>query len=138
MPANNLSLTGTYTTNGSYVLTYMIDSSVYYSTSYNEGATIIAPSDPTVTTGYEWSGWINLPTYMPANDASVNSTITPKQYWLDYYVDSSLWKSLLYDYNASIVPQVFEAPELTFSGWENEPLTMPAINHYGVYGSTSE
>ena len=138
MPAENVTVTGTYEEDQSYVLSYYIDSSVYTQQSYIVNDAVIAPDDPQVENGYTWSGWVDLPSLMPAYDSSVHSVLTANQYILDYYVDSSLWNSLTYNYKQTIVSQTYTPAEgYLFSGWVNEPETMPAINHYRVDGMTS-
>ena len=137
MPAENVTVTGTYEEDQSYVLSYYVDASVYTQQSYMSNDVIDAPDDPQVEEGYSWSGWIDLPSLMPAYDSSVHSVLTANQYILDYYVDSSLWNSLIYNYKQTIVSQTYTPAEgYLFSGWVNEPETMPAINHYRVDGMT--
>ena len=137
MPAENVTVTGTYEEDQSYVLSYYVDASVYTQQSYMSNDVIDAPDDPQVEEGYSWSGWIDLPSLMPAYDSSVHSVLTANQYILDYYVDSSLWNSLIYNYKQNIVHQTYTPAEgYLFSGWVNEPETMPAINHYRVDGMT--
>lgn len=137
MPANDVEVIGSYTANGQYTLTYYVDSSVYTAVNYNSGATVISPSDPEIEYGYTWSNWINEPSIMPAQDYAVNSSLIANNYTLDYYIDSSLWRSIVYPYKAEVVHQVYEQNGYVFEGWSNEPSTMPAVNHYRVEGITS-
>ena len=138
MPAQDVIVTGSYTANNSYTLTYMIDSSVYSTVQYKAGELInSAAEQPDIETGYSWTGWINEPATMPAQDYTVNSSLVPNDYALDYYVDSSLWKSVTYPYKSSVTPQYYTPPTgKQFSGWYNEPTTMPAVDHYEVTGKT--
>ena len=140
MPAQDVIVTGSYTANNSYTLTYMIDSSVYSTVQYKAGELInSAAEQPEIETGYSWTGWINEPATMPAQDYTVNSSLVPNDYALDYYVDSSLWKSVTYPYKSSVTPQYYTPPTgMQFSGFLNEPATMPAIDHYRVAGTTSD
>ena len=139
MPANNIEVHGSYVENDTYTLTYYIGTDVYDSVQYREGDPISPADEPEdIEVGYSFSGWVDEPEVMPAYNASVNSSLIPNNYLLDYFVDSSLWKSLEYAYNSSIIHQVFERENYIFYGWENEPEVMPAIDHYAVNGSTAQ
>ena len=137
MPAENIQVHGTLVENDTYTLTYYVGEEVYAEFYYKEGEEVRSAAEPEVETGYTFVEWIDEPDVMPGYDTSVNSSIIVNQYVLDYYVDSSLWKSLLYPYNSSIVPQTFERPNYVFLGWDNEPEVMPAMD-YNVQGSTQQ
>lgn len=138
VPAHDITLTGTYVQNSIHTLTYMIDGSVYATETYPYNAVCSSANQvPDIETGYSWTGWLDYPEYMPDNDLTVNSSIIPNNYALDYYVDSSLWKSVTYPYNATIISETYTPPTgKQFSGWYNEPETMPAVDHYRVNGQT--
>ena len=68
MPANDVTVTGTFTVN-SYKLTYMIDDDVYKEVMYEYGATITPEPQP--DGNYVSFEWIGLPETMPANDVTV-------------------------------------------------------------------
>ena len=138
VPAHDITLTGTYVQNSIHTLTYMIDGSVYATETYPYNAVCSSANQvPDIETGYTWTGWLDYPEYMPDNDLTVNSSIIPNNYALDYYVDSSLWKSVTYPYNATIISETYTPPTgKQFSGWYNEPETMPAVDHYRVNGQT--
>ena len=73
MPANDVTVTGSFTING-YKLTYMVDGVVYRDTTYQYGDEV-ANSEKNVPIptkeGYTFSGWSEIPETMPANDVIV-------------------------------------------------------------------
>lgn len=82
MPANDVTVTGSFTING-YKLTYMVDGVVYRDTTYQYGDEV-ANSEKNVPIptkeGYTFSGWSEIPETMPANDVIVtgNFILTQK------------------------------------------------------------
>jgi hypothetical protein len=73
MPANDVTVTGTFSIN-SYKLTYMIDDQVYKETVYEYGATITPEPQP--EGDYATFEWTNLPQTMPAHDVVVYASYT--------------------------------------------------------------
>ena len=64
---------------------------------------------------------------MPAHDVTVTGTFTKGAYKLIYYVDGEVYKTVSYDYGATITPEAEPTKEgYTFSGWSVIPETMPA------------
>ena len=73
MPANDVTVTGTFSIN-SYKLTYMIDDQVYKETVYEYGATITPEPQP--EGNYATFEWLDLPEKMPAHDVVVYASYT--------------------------------------------------------------
>ncbi len=125
MPAKDVTVTGMFTIN-KYKLTYMVDGVVYKSYEIEYGSVITPEAEPTKE-GYTFSGWSEIPTTMPAKDVTVNGTFSKGSYKLTYMVDGNVYKTVTYDYGASITPEAEPTKEgYTFSGWSGVPATMPA------------
>ena len=127
MPAKDVMVTGTFSIN-KYKLTYTIDGEEYKSYEVEYGATITPEAEPTKE-GYTFSGWSEIPETMPAHDVKVTGTFTKGAYKLTYYVDGDVYKTVSYDYGATITPEAEPTKEgYTFSGWCEIPETMPAYD----------
>jgi hypothetical protein len=125
MPAKDVTVTGTFTIN-KYKLTYMLDGTEYKSYNIEYGAYITPEAEPKKE-GYVFSGWSNLPTTMPAKDVTVTGSFTKGTYKLTYMVDETVYKTVSYDFGATINPEAAPTKEgYSFSGWSNIPATMPA------------
>ena len=125
MPARNVIVTGSFTVN-TYTLTYMVDGAVYKSYEVEYESAITPEAEPTKE-GYTFSGWSEIPTTMPAKDVTVNGTFSKGSYKLTYMVDGKVYKTITYDYGATITPEAEPTKEgYTFSGWSGVPATMPA------------
>ena len=126
MPANNLTITGSFT-KGSYKLTYIIDDEVYKTINYDFGTTITPEASPTKV-GYTFSGWSEIPKTMPAKDVMVTGRFTINKYKLTYKVDGEVYKIYEIEYGAKITPEAGPTKDgYKFLGWSNIPSTMP--NH---------
>ena len=133
MPANDVTVTGSFTVN-SYTLTYMTDGELYKTFQVDYGTAITPEAYPTKT-GYTFSGWVDIPTTMPARDVTVRGTFTINSYVLKYLVDGKEYKSYEVEYGTSIMAENELTKEgYTFSGWSDIPETMPA-NDVTVTGS---
>ncbi len=74
MPANDLTVEGSYTVN-TYTITYYVDGEEYQTQSVAYGDTIVLIDEPTKE-GCVFSGWSDVPKTMPANDIRVEGTFT--------------------------------------------------------------
>ena len=90
MPANDVTVTGTFTVN-SYKLTFMSDGKVYDEKTYDFGADVTAPAAPTKT-GYTFAGWDKeIPAAMPAENTVITAKWIPASdtsVKVEYYVES--------------------------------------------------
>ena len=126
MPAKDVVVSGAFT-KGAYKLTYIVDGQAYKTVRYDYGATITPEAAPTKE-GYTFSGWSTIPAKMPAKDVTVTGTFTINKYKLTYMVDGQVYKTVSYDYGATITPESAPTKEgYSFSGWSEIPETMP--NH---------
>jgi len=134
MPAKDVTVTGTFTIN-KYKLIYMVDGAEYKSYEIEYGAKITPEAEPTKE-GYTFSGWSSIPETMPAKDVTVTGTFTKGAYKLTYMLDGEVYKTVTYDYGATITPEAEPTKEgYTFSGWSEIPSTMPAkdVTVYGTF-----
>ena len=121
----DLNIVGVFIIN-KYKLTYTVDGEEYKSSEVEYGATITAEEAPTKE-GYTFSGWSEIPETMPAHDVTITGTFSINKYKLTYYVDGVVYKTVSYDYGATITPETEPTKEgYTFSGWSEIPETMPA------------
>ncbi|MBQ8714852.1 MAG: leucine-rich repeat protein [Prevotella sp.] len=72
MPANDVTVTGTFTVN-KYKLVYQVDGEEYKSSEIEYGTAITAEEEPTKE-GYTFSGWSEIPETMPAHDVIITGT----------------------------------------------------------------
>ena len=74
MPANDVTVTGSFTIN-SYTLTYMVDDEVYKTYTVEYGATVEEEAAPEKD-GYIFSGWSETLGTMPAHDVTITGSFT--------------------------------------------------------------
>ena len=109
-----------------YKLTYIVDGKKYKEYELNVGDVINPESAPTKE-GHTFSGWSTIPKTMPAYDVTITGSFTKGAYNLTYILDGKTYKTVNYDYGATITPEA--APTKvghTFSGWSEIPKIMPA------------
>ena len=124
MPAHDVTVTGTFSVN-TYTLTYIVDGELYasYEKQYGESVT---PEPAPSREGYTFSGWSAIPATMPARDVTVTGTFSINSYVLTYMIDETVYKTVEYEYGATITPEpIPEGNYVTFE-WVGEPETMPA------------
>jgi uncharacterized repeat protein (TIGR02543 family) len=127
MPAEDVTITATWTIN-KYTITFNTEGgSEVASITQDYGTAITAPEAPTKE-GYTFVGWEpELPATMPAGNLELKAKWEVKQYTLTWVVDGQETK-VTYNFGEEITPLV--APEktgYTFTGWDKEiPTTMPA------------
>ncbi len=130
MPAENITVKALWTVD-QFTVTYKLDNGeADVIQTYDFGAAVTAPSDPTKT-GYTFDGWENLPETMPANNVTVTAKWTVNQYTITYNLDNGEAAVIqTYDFGAAVTAP--EAPTKTgydFAGWSSTiPGTMPATN----------
>lgn len=142
MPNNNVTLTGSWAEAAAdqYTITYYtVGETVYTTSHYAEGATIVPPSNPTMT-GMQFSGWttdatlqtsVALPATMPANAISAYAMWTPNQYVVSYMVEGTEYQTYPEVAFGSQIPVPADPTRegYIFAGWSPAaPATMPANN----------
>jgi len=124
MPSEDVTVTGSFNVNY-YKLTYIVDG-VEYKSIEQEYGTHITPEEEPVKDGCTFSGWSEIPGSMPAHDVTVTGTFTKASYILTYVINGETYKTVSYDYGATITPEAAPTKEgYTFLGWSWIPSKMP-------------
>ena len=125
MPGNDVTVNGTFSVN-SYSLSFIVDNQELSKQSVEFGASISAPTTDSESNEITW---YEYPTTMPAHDLVVYGIVVkqePAKYTLSYVLDGEPYKSIALEEGAEVVAETEPAKEgYTFSGWQNEPTTMP-------------
>ncbi|MCM1491313.1 MAG: InlB B-repeat-containing protein, partial [Muribaculum sp.] len=137
MPANDVTVTGTFSVN-KYKLTYMVDGEVYKEYTLDFGSTVTPESEPS-REGHTFSGWSEIPETMPAHDIEVYGYYIVNRYTLTIYLNDEVYSTEELEYGSPIQLDEPAVPEgMKFDGWITEiPDTMPD-HDLDVYGSYSE
>ena len=125
MPANDVTVSGTFTIN-TYRVTFKIGDEVIYSEALEYGATIVIPEAPEKE-GYTFDGWGEVDKTVPAHDVTYEGSYSANSYKLTYMVDGEKYREEMVAYGTVLT--AIDAPEKeghTFSGWSGLPATMPA------------
>ena len=132
MPANDVTVTGTFTAN-KYKLTYMVDGEEYKASEVDYGTAITAEAVPTKE-GYTFSGWSEIPSTMPAEDVTITGSFTVNKYTITYMVDDVVLMTEEVAYGSTIAPPKSQKDGYDIL-WSSHPTTMPAydITIYGTY-----
>ena len=127
MPAEDITITGTFTVN-TYTVTFTIDGVVIASSTQEYGSAITVPSVPT-REGYTFSGWGEVPATMPASDVTYDATYIPNTYKVYYFVGHKLVHVAEVVYG-EVIPEYIYEPTTegdVFMGWIGDTYdTMPA------------
>ena len=130
MPASDVTVTGTFTVNR-YKLTFISDGKVFDEKTYEFGAAVKAPADPTKT-GYTFAGWDKtVPATMPAEDTVITAKWTVNSYTVTFDTDGGSYIApVTGEYGAAVTaPADPTKTGYTFAGWTPEvPSTIPAEN----------
>ena len=126
-----------------YVITYLIDDEVFATDTLTRGILVEVIDDP-VKEGYTFSGWIEVPEIMPAEDITISGTFMVNKYLVTFKIGDEVIASDSLEYGADIVAPV--APEkegYTFNGWGEVVEVVPAhdvtyessyiVNVYNIY-----
>ena len=125
MPAEDLSISGTFTIN-KYLVTFKIGDEVVASDSLEYGASIVAP-EASEKEGYTFNGWGEVAETVPAHDVTYEGSYSINSYTLTYVLDGEVVLTLPILYGGSIPSLKVPAREgHTFSGWSEVPEMMPA------------
>ncbi len=116
-----------------YQLSFVVNNKELSTKNVEVGATIAPPTTDgegnTVT-------WYTYPATMPAHDLVVYGMVVkpepapaPAKYTLTYMLDGQQYKQVTIEAGAAVAKETAPSKEgYTFSGWQNEPATMPAQN----------
>ena len=120
-------------------LIYVIDGDTIAVYSLYEGDHTEIPTEPTKE-GHTFSGWSEIPETMPAHDVTVSGTFSINSYTLTYMIDDEVYKSVEYEYGATITPEPQPEGDYATFEWIELPKTMPAhdVTVYASYTSGIE
>lgn len=96
-------------------------------------------ANPPAKTGYNFTGWDEIPATMPAHDVVIYGHYTVKQYTITYYVDGEVFAEQTWNHGDKIEP--LEAPEkdgYTFTGWRGMPEDGIVTSNLKLYAQYSK
>lgn len=124
MPAHDLTVSARYQ-GQMFRISYLIDGSLVSFRDVELGSRITPPEVPP-RDGFVFSGWQNLPEFMPEHELIATGTYEERSHTVTYKVGDIIYRIDTYDAGARIVPP--EAPEHeheTFVRWRNFTDRMP-------------
>ena len=127
MPAENVTISGTFTIN-KYLVTFKIDDEVIVSDSLEYGASIVTPEAPKKE-GYTFDGWKNLPNTVPASDVVIEGSYTTNEYLLTFIIEEALYEMRKVKFNEEIDALEIAEKEGHTLVWENWIDKMPAKDY---------
>ena len=110
---------------GLYNLIYLVDDVEHKKYVVEQGSVIEAEEEPTKE-GYTFSGWSEIPETMPDHDVTVKGTFSVNSYKLTYMIDDKVYKETMYEYGATITPELQPEGDYATFEWTDLPETMPA------------
>ena len=111
-----------------YTLKYLVEGEIYKVVSLSEGAVIVPEPAPTKG-GYAFSGWIELPTTMPAHDVTVEGTFDGP---LPIQVGSLGITTVYRDYNLDFT-NAEDVKAYTVTGYDNGNVTLTRLKNVPAY-----
>lgn len=116
-------------TDTKYKLVYVLDGEEFKSFEI-QATEVVTPEPAPFKEGYTFSGWSDIPWYMPAEDVTVTGSFTVNQYVIRYYVGEQLIAEDKVDYGSEITLRDYmpeDASRYSFAGWDGQTYTnMPA------------
>lgn len=104
-----------------YTLTYLVDSVQYKQFILEAGSAIEPIEEPEAREGYTFSGWIDVPEVMPAEDTEVYGSFAINSYLASFVVDGDTIQSDTLEYGAPIVAPINPEKEgYLFVAWNPE------------------
>ncbi len=136
MPSFNVTVRANIRTLNYYEVVYYIDGAEYTRTQILEGKPIEHPEVPeNYNSEFVIDGWTNAPSTMPQNNVEIHASIR-RYYTITYVLDGVTVDTVTLLEGETVTP--YAPPALLdgelFSGWQDEPTTMPA-QHVTVTGS---
>ena len=109
-----------------YAITFILDGEIFYTDTLIGGKKIKMPEAPE-REGYTFSGWGEVPEFMPTNDLVVNGTFTVNKYLVTFKIGDEIITSDSLEYGTVIIlPEEPVKEGHTFCGWSEIPEMMPA------------
>lgn len=115
-----------YLANHKFVITYMVDGSVYKTVELKAGESISQEAAPEKE-GYTFLGWTGVPSTMPAKDIVVTGSFSINSYKVTFMYGDHVLNTITVEYGATIpLPTSLESERYTLVEWLEVPATMPA------------
>lgn len=108
-----------------FLLEFIVEGELYKLYEVLEGEYTILEPYPK-REGYSFSGWIGKPSIMPACNVSVTGMFRINMYTLTYVIDDVVYKTVEYEYGATITPEPKPEGDYLSFEWTDQPQTMPA------------
>lgn len=127
MPENDVNINAQFSVH-QHTITYKVDGTTYDTQTYNYGAAVTAPANPSKY-GYNFTGWNPvIPATMPDNDIITNAQFEEAiQYNVVYKVDNATYTTQSYYAGEAIIaPSNPSKTGYTFTAWNPAlPASMP-------------
>lgn len=108
-----------------FTITYIVDE-VFYKSFEIKAGEAITPEPAPAKEGHTFSGWSEIPVTMPAHDVTVTGSFSINSYTLTYMIDDAVYKTVQYEYGATITPEPQPEGDYQTFEWTDLPATMPA------------
>ena len=134
MPAHDVKVVGSFAVN-SYMVRFVVDSTVVYEQMQTYGSKIIVPS-VSEKEGYTFSGFGKVDLTVPAHDVTYTGKYVVNTYKVAFIVDGKVVSEKEMAYGSAIdVPEAPVKEGYTFVGWGEVDSTVPAhdVTYTGRY-----
>ena len=134
MPAHDVKVVGSFAVN-SYMVRFVVDSTVVYEQMQTYGSKIIVPS-VSEKEGYTFSGFGKVDLTVPAHDVTYTGKYVVNTYKVAFIVDGKVVSEKEMAYGSAIdVPEAPVKEGYTFVGWGEVDSTVPAhdVEYTAVY-----
>ncbi len=124
MPAEDMTVSARYC-GETYRISYVVDGALLHTAELEFGEKI-EPLSPTPREGVAFTGWKNLPAFMPAREVIVTGAFEKSTYTVTYKIGEMIYRIDTYEAGDAITPP--EAPEqdhADFVRWKNLATVMP-------------
>lgn len=136
MPSHDLTVSAVYSKN-KHDVTYYVDEEIFAKETVFFGERVV-PAEIPEKEGYTFSGWSDIPEYMPDSDVDVYGTFNINKYKVTYILNNDVFLTDYVVFNGQIFPPIIENTDvIIFNGWKDVPAYMPA-HDIVIYGSTSD
>ena len=111
-----------------YTVTFDLGNGTIVNESFPFNTTIEYPKNM-VREGFTFSGWDNRPEFMPAMNIAIKALWIPNNYTVTFDLGNGTVVNESFPFNATIAyPKNMMREGYTFSGWDNRPEFMPAMD----------
>ncbi len=124
MPAEDITVSARYS-GETYRISFVIDGALVHTQDLEYGEAV-TPIIPDARAGSEFTGWQDLPAFMPGHEMIITGAYEIKNYTVTYKVDDMIYRIDTYEEGDVITPPAPpEKEHETFVRWSNLASTMP-------------